>query len=159
MAMSEKKRRTEMVKAQGAIPDARVTGYVKGRGGLNPGASLLGVLALNVVLAGLLLVFTGRVFLLGIIGVLMVIEAVSPTRILIVTDRGVALANPSMWSSRPPKIVSTMGHGYVQPTEVLLRRVKVAVGREHIWLTTEEEEALRAAIFQHPLTQQVPSAF
>jgi hypothetical protein len=156
MGMSDRKRYEEMAKAQRGIPDARVTGYVKGRGGVNPGVATLGVLGANVVVFGGLLWLTGGLVFLGVIGVLMVIEAISPTRIVIVTDRGIALANPSMWSSRPPKIVATMGHGYVQPAERLLRSMKVMVGREHIWLPWKEEEALRAAIFQHPLTQQVP---
>ncbi len=147
MGLSEAKRYEQMAKAQRALPDALVIGLVKGRGGVNPGIATVGVLAANVVLCGGLLSLTGGFFSLGVLGILMAVEAISPSRTLVVTDRGIAMARPSMWSSRPPKIVSTVGHGYLQPAGRVLRWTKVVVGQEHLWLSWREEEALRAALF------------
>lgn len=159
MAMSDKKRRKAMERAQRAVPDARVTGYVTGRGGANPITVTLAVLGTIVLISGGLYALTGALIVPGVIPALLVFQGISPVRIVIVTDRGIALANPPTFSSRPPKVVATMAHGYVQPTEESLGRVKVAVGQEHVWLTKEEEQVLRTAIFQHPLTQQVPSVY
>jgi hypothetical protein len=52
------------------------------------------------------------------------------------------------------------GHGYVQPVEESLGRVKIGVANETVWMAKKEEAVLRAAVTQHlPSTSAVPKPF
>ena len=159
MAMSEKKRRKQMDLAQKALPGARVVGYAVGRGGTNP--VLAGWIVLGAIFAIFLVLFalTGQVVIIGVLPAILVMQGVSPHRVIVVADQGIAVGRPPTFGGRPPKLESTMAHGYVQPVDSSMGRVKVMVGNEGIWLTGAEDEALRRAIFQHPLTQQVPTPY
>ena len=157
MAMTERNRRKSVQAAQKLLPGVNITGYAVGRAGSNPTLVVLAMLGTLVVVVGGLMALTGTLILPGAIPVLLVQHALSPPRGVVVTDQGVALARRSVWTGRPAGIVSTMAHGYVQPTETSMGRVKVMVGHEPVWLPTREEAILRRAMtLQH---QQAPGTY
>ena len=57
-----------------------------------------------------------------------------------------ALTKRSLMNGKPHDLVAVMAHGYVQPTETSLGRVKIMVGNEAVWMAKGEEAVLRAAM-------------
>ena len=157
MAISDRNRRKSMAAAQELVPDAQIIGYAIGRSGVQPTLVVAAMLATAAVGSGLLYALTGTFVLPGALLVLVVQHLLSPPRGVVVAQQGIALTHRSLWNGRPAKLLSTMALGYVQPTETSLGRLKVMVGSEPVWMTKGEEAVLRAAIFQHPLTQPAPS--
>lgn len=151
MAMNDRTRRKHAKAAQKLVPTANVTGYAIGRSGSNPAIVVAAMIGTVVLVSGLLIALTGTFVLPGIIPMLILQHFISPPRAVVIADQGVALATRSVWTGKANKLVSVMGHGYVQPVEESLGRVKVGVGHETIWMAKKEEAVLRAAV-----TQQAP---
>ncbi|HWJ63025.1 MAG TPA: hypothetical protein VNS19_13740 [Acidimicrobiales bacterium] len=156
MAMNDRTRRKHAKAAQKLVPDATVTGYAIGRSGANPVIVVLAMLGTSVAFSILLLLATGRFVLIGLLPMLIVQHFLSPPRAVVIADQGVALASRSLMTGKATKLVSVMGHGYVQPVEESLGRVKVGVGHETVWMAKKEEAVLRAAVTQHAAA--IPSA-
>ena len=161
MAMSDRNRRKHVKAAQKLIPDAHVTGYAIGRSGAQPTIVVAAMLGTVVLVSGMLIVLTGSFVLPGVLPMLIIQHYISPPRAVVIADQGVALAARSVWTGRPSKILSLMSHGYVQPVETSLGRVKVGVGNDHVWLPAKEEAIVRAAVTQHvapPAGSHLPPA-
>ena len=148
MAMSDRQRRRHAKAAQKLLPDANVTGYAIGRSGVNPVIVVLAMIGTSVAFSLLLIVLTGRFVIIGLLPMLIVQHFISPPRALVIADQGVALATRSLLNGKANKLVSTMGHGYVQPVEESLGRVKIGVGNDTVWMAKKEEAVLRAAVTQ-----------
>ena len=146
MAMSDRTRRKHAKAAQKLVPDANVTGYAIGRSGSNPALVVAAMIGTVVLVSGLLIALTGTFVLPGIIPMLILQHFISPPRAILIADEGVALATRSVWTGKANKLVSVMGHGYVQPVEESLGRVKVGVGNDTVWMAKKEEAVLRAAV-------------
>lgn len=159
MAISDRNRRKSIKAAQKLLPEAQITGYAIGRSGANPTVVVAAMVGTVAVTAGLLLALTGTFLLPGIIPMLIVQHVLSPPRGVVVAGQGIAVTHRSVWTGRPAKLVSTMAHGFVQPTERSLGRVKVMVGAEPVWMTTGEEAVLRQAASQHPPATQIPNPY
>jgi len=148
MAMNDRTRRRHAKAAQKLVPDANVTGYAIGRSGANPVVVVLAMLGTSLAFSLLLLVATGQLLIVGLLPMLIVQHYISPPRAIVIADQGVALATRSLMNGKANKLVSVMGHGYVQPVEESLGRVKVGVGNETVWMAKKEETVLRAAVMQ-----------
>ena len=148
MAMNDRTRRKHAEAAQKLVPTANVTGYAIGRSGANPAIVVAAMLGTVVVVSGALIALTGTFVIPGILPMLILQHYISPPRAIVIADQGVALATRSIWTGKANKLVSVMGHGYVQPVEESLGRVKVGVGNEPVWMTKKEEAVLRAAVTQ-----------
>ena len=160
MAMSDRTRRKHAKAAQKLVPDANVTGYAIGRSGANPVVVVLAMLGTALAFSLLLFLATGTFVIIGILPMLIVQHFLSPPRAVLVADQGVALATRSLWTGKAKKLVSVMGHGYVQPVEESLGRVKIGVGNDTVWMAKKEEAVLRAAVGQQlPPAGGVPSPF
>lgn len=149
MAMSDRQRRSHVKAAQKLLPDAHVTGYAIGRAGSNPVIVVLAMLGTALGFSLLFLLATGQFVIIGVLPMLIVQHFISPPRAVVTAHQGVALATRSLWNGKPGKLVSVMGHGYVQPVEESLGRVKIGVGHETVWMAKKEEAILRAAVTQH----------
>jgi hypothetical protein len=160
MAMSDRTRRRHAKAAQKLIPDANVTGYAIGRSGSNPVIVVLAMLGTSLGFSFLLVLLTGQFVIIGLLPMLVVQHFISPPRAIVIADQGVALATRSLLNGKANKLVSVMGHGYVQPVEESLGRVKVGVGHETVWMAKKEEAVLREAVVrQLPPAGNVPSPF
>ena len=148
MAMNDRTRRKHAKAAQKLVPTANVTGYAIGRSGANPAIVVGAMIGTVVVVSGLLIALTGTFVIPGILPMLILQHFISPPRAILIADQGVALATRSVWTGKANKLVSVMGHGYVQPVEESLGRVKVVVGNEPVWMAKKEEALLRAAVTQ-----------
>ena len=146
MAMSERVRRKHAQAAQKLLPDAVVTGYAVGRAGTDPALVVVALICTVVLVSGGLAVITGVFVLPGVVPVFLVHHVISPPRAVVITDRGVALAKRSVWTGKPKKLVTVMGHGYVRPVGESFGRRKVHVGPESVWMVAKEEAIVRTAI-------------
>mgnify|MGYP001052983969 FL=1 len=149
MAMSDRTRRKHAKAAQKLVPDARVTGYAIGRSGANPVVVVLAMIGCSLAFSIALVLATGQFVIIGLLPMLILQHFISPPRAVVIADQGVALATWSLLNGKSNKLVSVMGHGYVQPVEEALGRVKVGVGGEAVWMAKKEEAILRAALTQH----------
>lgn len=160
MAMSDRTRRKHAKAAQKLVPDANMTGYAIGRSGANPVIVVLAMIGTSLVFSLLFVLLTGQFVIIGLVPMLIVQHFISPPRAVLIADQGVALATRSLLNGKANKLVSVMGHGYVQPVEESLGRVKIGVGNETVWMAKKEEAVLRAAVTQHlPPAGNVPSPF
>ena len=149
MAMSDRTRRNHAKAAQKLVPDAHVTGYAIGRSGSNPVVVVLAMLATSAAFSIALVLLTGQFVIFGLLPMLILQHYISPPRAIVIADQGVALATRSLLNGKANKLLSVMGHGYVQPIEESLGRVKIGVGGETVWMAKKEEAVLRAAVTQH----------
>lgn len=146
--ITDKMRQKHLKAAQKLLPGANLTGYAVGRSGMNPVIVVILMVATFVAVCGGLLVATGTFVIPGVIPVLLVQFFASPPRSLVVADQGIALTKRSFWTGKPHDLVAQMGHGYVQPVESSMGRVKLMVGNEAVWVSANEEKILRAALQQ-----------
>lgn len=149
MAMSDRTRRKHAQAAQKLVPDANVTGYAIGRSGSNPVVVVLAMVACSLAFSVALVLATGQFVIVGLVPMLILQHFISPPRAVVVADQGVALATRSLLTGKSNKLVSVMGHGYVQPIEESMGRVKIGVGGETVWMAKNEEAILRAAVTRH----------
>ena len=154
MQMSSRQRNKHLKAAQKLLPDAVPTGYALGRSGANPVVVVSAMIATVVMVCGGLFVMTGAFVLPGILPMLIVQHFISPPRGVVVAQQGVAVTKRSIWTGRPHDVVAMMGHGYTQPVEKALGRVKIMVGNEPVWMSTAEEAQLRQAFTGTPLPPQ-----
>lgn len=159
MAMSDRTRRKHAQAAQKLIPDANVTGYAIGRSGSNPVIVVLAMIGCSVLFSILFVLLTGQFVVIGLLPMLILQHFISPPRAVLIADQGVALAKRSIWTGKAINLVSVMGHGYVQPVEESLGRVKIGVGNDVVWMAKKEEAILRSSVSaQLPPTGPVPPA-
>jgi hypothetical protein len=117
------------------------------------------MVATAVAVSGLLIVLTGSFVIPGILPMLILQHYISPPRSVVIADQGVALATRSLWTGKPSKLMSVMGHGYVQPVEESLGRVKVGIGHESVWMAKKEEAVLRSAVMAQAAPPMPPSPY
>jgi hypothetical protein len=146
VALNDRNRRKHMKAAQKLLPDGNVVGYAIGRSGANPVVVVLAMLGTSALFSIALLVATGSVLIIGFLPMLVVQHFLSPPRGIVVADAGVALTRRSLLNGKPHDVVATMGHGYVQPVEASLGRVKIMVGAEPVWMAQREEAILRSLL-------------
>lgn len=145
-----------MAAAQKLLPSGEALGYAIGRSGANPVVVVGAMVATAAAFSLALLLATGSVVIIGVLPMLIVQHFISPPRGIVVADVGVALTKRSIWTGKPHDLVATMAHGYVQPTEESLGRVKLLVGNEEVWMAKREEAVLRSIIGQ-PVAPPPPS--
>jgi hypothetical protein len=146
VALNERNRRKQMAAAQELLPSGTALGYAIGRSGANPVVVVLAMVGTSLAFSLALLLATGSIVVFGFLPMLILQHFISPPRGIVVADAGVALTRRSLMNGKPHDVVAMMPHGYVQPTEVSLGRVKIMVGNEPVWMAKREEAELRSVI-------------
>lgn len=158
MALNDRNRRKQMAAGQKLLPSGTALGYAIGRSGANPVVVVLAMVGASLALSVVMMVATGSVVILGLLPLLIVQHYISPPRGIVVADAGVALTKRSLMNGKPYDVVATMPHGYIQPTEASLGRVKIMVGDEPVWMAKREEAVLRSVISQPTQPPMTPTS-
>lgn len=146
MALSASNRRKGLKKSQRLITDATATWYSVGRTGPNPMLAGLGLVGASLVLCLVIVVATGALVLVGALPLLVIFHFLCPPRALVVCDRGIALTGRSLLNGSPTSVIARFSIGDLRPTTSEVGRVRIDLGPEHVWLSTAEEQQLRAAV-------------
>ena len=145
MALSERNRRKGIKKAQQLLPGTQVRGYAIGRTGPNPVLAVGGMTVAMIVVTLVLLTSVGLFIFPGRLLLVIASYLVCPPCAVVVADQGVALVKISLRNGAPESVNAVMAHGYVQPRDESLGRVRLMVGNEAVWMTKHEECLLRTA--------------